>query len=87
MQAAASLAQIPIYVLTKGASEDYYKWVMYKLHLKANLKFPNKDVNFQFDNILSHLEICDTNGNHYECVINVPLYLWSYRNVTNMSLK
>jgi len=63
LQAAASLAQIPIYVLTKGTSE-HYKWIMYKPHLKTNLKFPNEDLNFLFDNILNHLEICHTNGNH-----------------------
>ena len=72
LQAAASLAQIPIYVLTKGSTEvAEYKLIMYKPHLIANLKFPDQDLHFLFDNILNHLEICHTNGNHYDCVINV----------------
>ena len=71
LQAAASLAQIPIYVLTKGATEEAkYDWIMYKPHLTTHLKFPDEDLRFLFDDILSHLELCHTNGNHYDCVIN-----------------
>ena len=72
LQAAASLAQVPIYVLTKGGTEfAEYKWIMYKPHSLANLKFPDEELHFLFDNILSHLELCHTNGNHYNCIVNV----------------
>jgi len=60
----ASLAQIPIYVLTKGVSEG--KWIMYK---NQSLSFHMRI--FLFNGILNHLEVCHTNGNHYDCVISV----------------
>lgn len=72
LQAASSLAQIPIYVLTKETNEEAeYKWIMYKPHLTANLKFPDEELHFLFDDTLGHLELCHSNGNHYDCVINV----------------
>ena len=67
IQSAASLAQIPIYVLTKGTAE--YKWIMYKPQSTTSLKFPDEELRFLFDNILGHLELCYTNGNHYDCVV------------------
>ena len=72
LQAAASLAQVPVYVLTKGATEEaQYNWIMYKPHLNTQLTFPDESLHFLFDDVLGHLELCHTNGDHYDCIINV----------------
>ena len=48
---------IPIYVLTKGATEEaQYNWIMFKPHLATQLTFPDKNLHFLFDDALSHLE-------------------------------
>ena len=90
LQAAASLAQTPIYVLTKQGTEGAdYKWIMYQPQSIANLKFPD-ELSFLFKNTLNHLEICHTNGNHYDCVINtmdqcstIPPFLLEYHEHVN----
>ena len=50
LQAAACLAQVLIYVLTKGGTEfAEYKWIMYKPYSLANLKFPDEELHFLFE--------------------------------------
>jgi len=44
LQAAASLAQTPIYVLTKQCAD--YKWIMYQPQSIAKLKFPDEKLSF-----------------------------------------
>ena len=67
LQAAAPLAQIPIYVLTKGSAER--KWIMYKPQSITSLKFPDEELNFCLIIFLGHPELCHINGNHYDCVV------------------
>ena len=42
---------------------------MYKPQSTTSLKFPDEELHFLFDDILGHLELCHTNGNHYDCVV------------------
>jgi len=68
LQAAASLAQTPIYVLTKRRNEGTdYRWIIYQPHSVASLKFPVEELNFLFLSTLKHFKISHTNGNHYDC--------------------
>ena len=89
LQAAASLVQVPVYVLTKGATEEaQYNWIMYKPHLTTQLTFPDESLHFLFDDVLGHLELCHTNGDHYDCIVtSVPPNPQFCRNAINMSAK
>ena len=75
LQATASIAQVPIYVLIKESSDSEYHWILYKPHSTTSLKFPDelpmKNLYFLFDGILGHLELCHTNRNHYDCVLTM----------------
>ena len=42
---------------------------MYKPHSTTSLKFLEDELHFLFDDVLGHLELCHTNGNHYDCVL------------------
>ena len=44
---------------------------MYKPHLTTQLTFPDESLHFLFDDVLGNLELCHTNGDHYDCIVNV----------------
>jgi len=77
LQAAASIVQVPIYVLTKKSMDSEYHWILYKPYSKTSLRFPDElslsknDHDFLFKGTLRHLELCHTNRNHYDCVVTL----------------
>lgn len=74
LQAAAILFQKPLYVLTQCTNDkEEYNWILYKPDYSVNLVFPAETEAkclSTFVTILQHLEICHTNGCHYDCVMD-----------------
>ena len=74
LQAAATLFQKPLYVLTQSTNDKGdYDWIIYKPQFSNDISFPKEtEINFlsTFNAILQHLEICHTNGCHYDCVVD-----------------
>lgn len=68
LQAAASLFQKKLYLFTQLSSSVQYDWIQYEPHPPHQLVLP--DVHFPELTKMTHLELCHTNNNHFDCIVN-----------------
>ena len=59
LQVAASLYQKSVYVFTQQSSSTRYGWTHYT---------PTTPMDVQ--RLPKHLELCHTNNNHFDCIVN-----------------
>ena len=72
LAAAATYFQVPLFTYTPHPQTQHYNWVCFK-PLPGKLIYP--DIGNGDDNMhritLSHIELCNTSGIHYDCVLSV----------------
>lgn len=70
LQAAASLYQIPVYILTFPKQLDTYNWQCYQPWAPSNLNFShNEPLPNQLSN-LDHIELLHLRNCHFDCILH-----------------
>lgn len=74
LQAAASLFEMPVFLCTTSQSEHQeYKWMCYKPFSPEKLTYPPLQERPKTLDLLSHIELCHTDGCHFDCVLTKEL--------------
>ena len=71
LYATASFYQLPVYIFSPHPQTNNYRWLLFEPEQRTHLCYAENCAPPQTNSITSHIELCHTAGDHFDCVLTL----------------
>ena len=71
LYAAASFYQLPLYLFSPHPKTNNYRWLLFEPEQRSQLLYGENCAPPQTNSTMTHIELCHTTGDHFDCVLTL----------------